>query len=103
MLTCFRCQHDKRVSSFTERADGSHELLCASCRTEIARLKGSQGSRLPHTDKTRWCCNCRREQPNTSFTWRKNGTPFSACKDCNKYIYAAGRRARLRAAKKDGM
>lgn len=41
---------------------------------------------------------CRRALPNDCFTRRRNGTYFSACKDCNRHVFAQRRRARLKAA-----
>ena len=39
---------------------------------------------LKHTNTHRTCYACERFLLNSEFTWRKVGTPFSGCKDCNK-------------------
>ncbi|AKT41462.1 HNH endonuclease [Chondromyces crocatus] len=46
----------------------------------------------------RICYLCRRKLPNASFTFRSNGTYFSACKDCNRHVFAQRRRSRLAGA-----
>jgi hypothetical protein len=53
---------------------------------------------LPHTATERICYLCRRLLPNECFTRRSNGTFFSACKECNKHVFAQRRRARLLAS-----
>jgi 5-methylcytosine-specific restriction endonuclease McrA len=54
--------------------------------------------RLTHTATDRTCYLCRRFLPVASFTRRSNGTYFSACKDCNRHVFAQRRRARLAGA-----
>jgi 5-methylcytosine-specific restriction endonuclease McrA len=46
-------------------------------------------------DTQRTCYLCDRVLPVASFTRRSNGTSFSACKDCNRHVFAQRRRARL--------
>jgi 5-methylcytosine-specific restriction endonuclease McrA len=55
-------------------------------------------TRLTHTATDRTCYLCRRFLPVASFTSRTNGTYFSACKDCNRHVFAQRRRARLAGA-----
>jgi hypothetical protein len=51
---------------------------------------------LRHSDERRTCYRCNKNKPNEAFTWRRNGTPFSACKECN-VIMARERREKKRA------
>ena len=51
-----------------------------------------------HTETHRTCYRCGEFKPNDRFTWRSNGTPFSACKDCNR-VMAKERAAKKRAEK----
>ena len=55
-------------------------------------------ARLHHTKTERTCYLCRRVLVNAEFTRRSNGTFFSACKDCNRHVFAQRRRARLAGA-----
>jgi 5-methylcytosine-specific restriction endonuclease McrA len=52
--------------------------------------------RLPHTDTHRTCYLCRRLLPNELFTRRSNGKYFSACKECNRAVFARRRAERIR-------
>ncbi len=51
--------------------------------------------RLIHTATHRTCYLCRRVQPVDQFTRRTNGTYFSACKECNRNVFAQRRRSRI--------
>lgn len=96
---CYRCHIVKGVRAFTQRVDDRHYAMCRACVSEILSQRGdTRKRRLPHTDSHRICYLCRRELPNTNFTKRSNGTFFSACKDCNRHVFAQRRRARLLAA-----
>jgi hypothetical protein len=48
-----------------------------------------------HTDTERTCYLCLELLPNDQFTRRTDGTYFSACKACNRLVFAQRRRARL--------
>lgn len=74
--------------------------MCRSCVSEVlvAGQRGSKKERLAHTDTERICYLCRRQLPNAEFTRRSNGSYFSACKDCNRNVFAQRRRARLKGA-----
>src|SRR5262245_28374827 len=54
--------------------------------------------RLHHTATERTCYLCRRVLSNDRFTRRSVGTYYSACKDCNRRVFAQRRRARLAGA-----
>ncbi len=73
--------------------------MCRACVSEILTARtGSKKARLSHTKTHRICYLCRRTLPNDRFIRRSNGTYFSACKDCNRHVFAQRRRARLSAA-----
>ena len=96
---CYRCEKLKPLSAFTARVDERHYNMCRACVSEIlARRPGTRKQRLPHTSTERICYLCRRHLPNSSFTRRSNGTFFSACKECNRHVFAQRRRARMNAA-----
>ncbi|WP_085985170.1 HNH endonuclease [Microvirga lotononidis] len=69
--------------------------MCRHCLTEILRNRTGGKQRLPHTETHRTCYLCRRVLPNSGFTRRSKGTYFSACKECNRHVFAQRRRARL--------
>ncbi len=95
---CYRCQHDRPIAAFIVKSNGKLYDMCSSCLSEIlagATTDGRKKTRLPHTRTHRICYLCRRELPNGGFTRRSTGTYFSACKDCNKNVFAHRRRARL--------
>ncbi len=96
---CYRCGQVKPLSAFVERVDDRHYRMCRACVSEIL-LKRPPGKRekLTHTDTHRTCYLCRRILPVDQFTRRSNGTYFSACKDCNRHVFAQRRRARLKGA-----
>jgi len=96
--TCYRCGEVKPPAAFTSRIDDRHYRMCRECVSTILLRRSSGKQRLLHTATERICYLCRRQLPNTSFTKRSNGTYFSACKDCNRHVFAQRRRARLQAA-----
>jgi 5-methylcytosine-specific restriction endonuclease McrA len=97
MGVCYRCRETRGPSDFIQKRNGKQYDMCSPCLSEIlasgAKTHGKK--RLPHTATRRTCYLCRRVLPNGSFTRRTNGTFFSACKDCNKNVFAHRRRARL--------
>jgi 5-methylcytosine-specific restriction endonuclease McrA len=94
---CYRCRQERRRAEFIKKKNGTLYGMCSPCLSEILAGAGSDRpkTRLPHTDIDRVCYLCRRRLPNREFTRRSNGTYFSACKDCNKNVFAHRRRARL--------
>lgn len=97
--TCYRCAIEKPVSAFIKRIDDRYYNMCRACVSEImlqSRMSGRQS--LEHTQTHRTCYLCRRLLPTKNFTRRSDGTYFSACKDCNKHVFAQRRRARLKGA-----
>lgn len=58
-------------------------------------------TKLQHTATHRTCYRCRQMKANAEFTWRSNGTPFSACKECNKEMARIRRTAVAAARAKD--
>lgn len=96
---CYRCGETKPLAAFTQRVDERHYAMCRACVSEVlARRDGIKKKRLPHGTTERICYLCRRTLPNASFTRRSNGTFFSACKDCNRHVFAQRRRARINSA-----
>jgi 5-methylcytosine-specific restriction endonuclease McrA len=95
--TCYRCGESKPDSAFITRVDDRHYRMCRACVSEIllARTTTGKRGRLPHTATHRVCYLCDRTLPTGQFTRRSNGTYFSACKECNRHVFAARRRARL--------
>ena len=71
-------------------------MECAGFVSEILSLRSTRKIRLSHTATHRICCLCRRTLPNCGFTRRSTGTYLSACKDCNRHVFAQRRRARLK-------
>lgn len=98
--TCYRCQTERPLEAFTRRIDARHYNMCRQCVSEIlaGRSVDEKRQRLPHTSTERICYLCRRQLPNSSFTRRSTGTYYSACKDCNRNVFAHRRRARMRGA-----
>jgi hypothetical protein len=82
-------------SDFIHRIDNRHYRMCSRCLSEVLRSRAEKKKRLPHTETHRICYLCRRSLLNAQFTRRSNGTFFSACKDCNRHVFAQRRRARL--------
>lgn len=97
--TCYRCKASKPLDAFIKRVDDRYYNMCRACVSEVLQLGGARGKqRLAHTATHRICYLCRRTLPNSEFTRRSNGTYFSACKDCNRNVFAQRRRARLAGA-----
>ncbi len=96
---CYRCGTRKPLDAFTCRIDERYYNMCRVCVSEVL-LQGQRGKkeRLHHTKTMRTCYLCRRFLPVDRFTQRSNGTYFSACKDCNRHVFAQRRRARLQGA-----
>jgi hypothetical protein len=93
---CYRCGVRKPATAFTRRVDDRHYRMCQACVSEILVARpGGRRERLAHTATHRTCYLCRRVLPVGEFTRRSNGTYFSACKACNRHVFAARRRARL--------
>ena len=97
---CYLCKVEKSLSSFIKKKNNKHYNMCRSCVSEILARKEGDGKRerLHHTETHRTCYLCRRLLPVDEFTRRKVGTYYSACKDCNKNVFAQRRRARLKGA-----
>ena len=95
--TCYRCREERPSTGFIKKRNGAHYGMCSPCLSEILTGAASRQpkTRLPHTAVDRICYLCRRRLPNGDFTLRSNGTYFSACKECNKNVFAHRRRARL--------
>ncbi|WP_407666819.1 HNH endonuclease [Microvirga roseola] len=93
--TCYRCLKERSKADFIQRVDDRHYGMCRHCLSEILTLRASGKRRLPHTDTHRICYLCRRVLAASEFTRRSNGTYFSACKECNRHVFAQRRRARL--------
>src|SRR5262245_58030186 len=94
-LICYRCQVAKPLDAFIQRVDHRYYRMCRECFSEVLSKRTGKRNRLVHTDTERTCYLCLRVLPNASFTRRRNGTYFSACKDCNRYVFQMRRRARL--------
>jgi len=95
---CYRCKEVRPAEAFIERVDDRHYRMCRPCLSEILQKRSGKKTRLQHTDTHRICYLCRRRLENEEFTRRSNGIYFSACKDCNRHVFAQRRRARLLAA-----
>jgi hypothetical protein len=96
---CYRCGERKSAALFTRRIDDRHYRMCQACVSEILAARPSGGrERLAHTATHRTCYLCRRVLSVADFTRRSNGSYFSACKACNRHVFAARRRARLEGA-----
>jgi len=85
-------------SDLVTDTDDRHFGLCTICSAALKNLAGDTRPRFKHTETERICYLCRRTLPTDRFTRRSSGTYFSACKDCNKYVFSARRRAKLRKA-----
>jgi hypothetical protein len=97
--TCYRCGQEKPINEFIQRIDDRYYRMCRACVSEILTQRPTeQRQRLHHTDTHRTCYLCRRVLPVNQFTRRSNGTYFSACKECNRHVFAQRRRARLLSA-----
>lgn len=96
---CYRCGMEKPLIEFIRRIDNRYYNMCKSCVSEIMLISRSRKrQKLKHTETQRTCYLCNRFLPNAEFTRRSNGTYFSACKSCNRHVFAQRRRARLLAS-----
>ena len=95
MILCYLCKEEKDESQFTLRIDDSRYRMCKECVSDILKKKSGKTTNLRHTKEERTCYLCLRMLPNERFTRRKTGKYYSACKDCNRHVFAARRRARL--------
>ena len=93
--TCYLCKADKALDNFIKKRNNTHYNMCRSCLSEVLLKKSKGKKRLHHTVTARTCYLCRRFLPVSEFTRRATGTYFSACKDCNRNVFAQRRRARL--------
>jgi 5-methylcytosine-specific restriction endonuclease McrA len=98
MKKCYRCDQVKPTEAFTTRIDDRHYNMCRVCVTEILTSRPGKKIRLHHSATERTCYLCRRRLPVGEFTLRGDGTHFSACKGCNRHVFAQRRRARLAGA-----
>lgn len=97
--SCYRCGMEKPISAFIRRVDNQYYNMCRACVSEIMlESRQQKRQRLTHTDTHRTCYLCRRFLSVEEFTRRSIGTYFSACKDCNRHVFAQRRRARLKGA-----
>ena len=96
---CYRCGIEKSPDAFILRVDARHYAMCRACVSEImAGSRDGERVRLMHTPTHRTCYLCRRVLPVGEFTRRSIGTYFSACKACNRHVFAQRRRARIKGA-----
>lgn len=95
---CYRCKDEKPLSDFTRRIDDRYYNMCRVCVSEILLPRSGERVRLRHTETHRTCYLCRRFLPVLNFTRRTNGSYFSACKECNRHVFAHRRRARMKDA-----
>lgn len=96
---CYRCRVPRDVTAFIRKRNGQRYEMCSVCLSEVLRPERNEPkARLRHTASHRTCYLCRRILPNDRFTRRTAGTFFSACKDCNRNVFAQRRRAQLLAA-----
>jgi 5-methylcytosine-specific restriction endonuclease McrA len=93
---CYRCKVGKPLTAFTQRVDDRHYNMCRACVSEILLPQSGKKEHLHHTETHRTCYLCRRFLSVASFTRRTNGSFFSACKDCNRHVFAQRRRARMK-------
>lgn len=95
---CYLCKVEKPLTHFIKKKNNTHYNMCRSCLSTVLTKKSKGKKKLHHTDTHRTCYLCRRFLPVAEFTRRKTGTYFSACKDCNKNVFAQRRRARMKDA-----
>ena len=88
--TCNHCKVTKDLDHFPQRIDEQNDRICNSC-ISIKKIEEITGEKLKHTDTNRTCYKCHRFLVNDEFTMRKDGTYYSACKDCNKHHFAQRR------------
>ena len=96
MQVCYRCKVEKPLSDFTRRIDARYYNMCCVCVSEILLPRSGKKVRLKHTQTHRTCYLCRRFLPILNFTRRTDGSYFSACKECNRHVFAHRRRARMK-------
>ena len=95
LKNCYLCKQSKRLDEFILRIDNTYYNMCKQCVSEIMeKSKSAKKQKLKHTETHRTCYLCVRLLPNKDFTRRKVGTYYSACKECNKYVFQHRRRAR---------
>ena len=93
---CYKCRTSRPLNEFIAKSNRTHYDMCSVCLSAILRAgRPSKRDKLRHTETHRTCYLCRRFLAATSFTRRSNGTYFSACKDCNKNVFAHRRRSLL--------
>ena len=95
---CYRCQRERPLDAFSRRVDDRHYSMCRSCVSEILLNRSAGRQRLEHTTTHRTCYLCRRFLQVGEFTRRSKGSYFSACKDCNRHVFAQRRRARVKSS-----
>jgi len=96
---CYRCGIEKLLTAFILRMDDRYYNMCRECVSEILlQARTYEREVLTHTATHRTCYLCRRLLPLCQFTRRSTGSYFSACKDCNKHVFAQKRRARMKGA-----
>jgi hypothetical protein len=96
---CYRCDLEKFLKAFIQRIDNRYYNMYRACVSEIMlQLQSNKKERLRHTETHRTCYLCRRFLSKEQFTRRSNGTYFSACKECNRHVFAQRRRARISGA-----
>jgi hypothetical protein len=98
MPRCYRCRQDKPIEAFTQRIDDRYYKMCRACVSEVLTLKQGNRGKLHHTDNHRTCYLCMRFLEVCNFTRRSTGTYFSACKECNRHVFAQRRRALIEGA-----
>jgi 5-methylcytosine-specific restriction endonuclease McrA len=93
---CYRCGTEKPLRDFIQRVDERHYNMCRQCVSAIlAAQPHAKKERLHHSATHRTCYLCRRFLPIDQFVRRQNDTFFSACKECNRHVFAPRRRARI--------
>ena len=97
--TCYLCDTEKELDAFILRKDKVRYRMCSDCNDDVQKKRTQFGNKkLHHTSTHRTCYKCMRFLDVNEFTKRASGNYFSACKDCNKFVFAHNRRARLRNA-----
>jgi len=99
--TCYRCGQVRSANDFIKRVDDRYYGMCRQCLSNILASRSRGKRKLEHTEHHRTCYLCRRVLPVGEFTQRSNGSYFSACKECNKHVFAQRRRARMLCAEGD--
>ena len=95
--TCYLCKKEKKLNEFILKKDGIYYKMCKMCNELVQKKrKENPTKRLKHTLTHRTCYKCMRFLEVVNFTRRSNGTYFSGCKECNKYVFQHTRRTRLK-------